>query len=311
MVMPGRKFTATTGYRYGFQNQEKDDEVKGDGNQIEFSLRAYDPRLGKFLSVDPLGGMFPWNSPYAFAENKVIQFLELEGGEITLPRIGGWTIPEPVLTLPKVPVAPIPPMPPPMMPQAPNIPHSPAMPQAPTMPTFPLNPTVSKSTPIDESKIDPNDATTYPTPPFEGNWKVEPIKPGTKGYDKGSKKGASRLENEKGDVLRWHKTDKYHPKGHWDLKRGGNTNNPWENYTPDGIKIPDGKIYGKDFNPAFVNPFSNEQLIQLLKEHYQKQEYKEKLKQYDKDLKKYNKEKEKYDKKMNDYNEARGMSDIA
>jgi RHS repeat-associated protein len=198
--MPGRKYSAD-GYRFGFNGQERDDEVKGDGNQIEFSLRIYDPRIGRFLSVDPLGGKFPWNSPYCFAENKVIQFLELEGGEITLPRVGWWTIPEPVLTLPRAPVAPLPPVPPPMMPQAPNIPHSPTAPQAPTVPTSPVNPTISKSSSIDESKIDPNDATTYPAPPFEGNWKVEPIKPGTRGYDKLKEKGATRLENEKGDIF--------------------------------------------------------------------------------------------------------------
>lgn len=297
--MPGRKFN-TESYRYGFQNQEKDDEAKGEGNQIEFSFRIYDPRVGRFLSVDPLGGKFPWNSPYTFAENKVIQFVELEGGELALPRIGPWTIPEPVLTLPKAPVAPLPPMPPPMMPQAPNIPHSPTMPQAPTMPTFPLNPTISKSIPIDESKIDPNDATTYPIPPFEGNWKVEPIKPGTKGYDKLKDKDASRLENEKGDILRWHKSDKYHPKGHWDFKKGGSDNNPWENYTPDGIKIPKGKIYGKDFFPSNTNTILGEKFIKMFNE-IQKEIYEKEKKKYDEKMKQYKKDLEKHDKKMEEY----------
>ena len=31
-----------------------------------------DPRLGRFWSVDPLASKYPWNSPYAFAENRVI-----------------------------------------------------------------------------------------------------------------------------------------------------------------------------------------------------------------------------------------------
>jgi hypothetical protein len=42
--------------------------------------------LGRFLSIDPLSSVYPWNSPYAFAENKVIQFIELEGAEVYLSR---------------------------------------------------------------------------------------------------------------------------------------------------------------------------------------------------------------------------------
>lgn len=41
----------------------------------------YDPRLGRFLSVDPLVPDFPWNSPYAFAKNDVIRSRDLEGAE--------------------------------------------------------------------------------------------------------------------------------------------------------------------------------------------------------------------------------------
>jgi hypothetical protein len=44
-------------------------------------LRIYDPRLGRFLSVDPLTKEYPWNSTYAFAENDVIRCIDLEGAE--------------------------------------------------------------------------------------------------------------------------------------------------------------------------------------------------------------------------------------
>ena len=82
MVMPGRKYQAGTGlYRYGFNGKENDNEVKGDGNQQDYGLRIYDPRLGRFLSVDPLGKDYPWNSTYAFAENDVIRNIDLDGGE--------------------------------------------------------------------------------------------------------------------------------------------------------------------------------------------------------------------------------------
>ena len=68
-------------YRYGFGGHEKDDEIKGSGNSYEFLFRIYDPRLGKFLSTDPLEGEYPWNSPYAFAENRPIDGIDLEGKE--------------------------------------------------------------------------------------------------------------------------------------------------------------------------------------------------------------------------------------
>jgi hypothetical protein len=41
----------------------------------------HDTRIGRFWSVDPLAGKFPWNSVYAFAENSPVGFLELEGLE--------------------------------------------------------------------------------------------------------------------------------------------------------------------------------------------------------------------------------------
>ena len=46
-----------------------------------FKYRVHDPRIAKFLSVDPLAPEYPWNSPYAFAENRVIDGADLEGRE--------------------------------------------------------------------------------------------------------------------------------------------------------------------------------------------------------------------------------------
>jgi RHS repeat-associated protein len=80
MHMPGRSFGSGS-YRYGFQGQEKDDEIKGIGNSINYKYRVHDSRLGRFLSVDPLSRDYPWNSPYAFSENRLIDAVELEGLE--------------------------------------------------------------------------------------------------------------------------------------------------------------------------------------------------------------------------------------
>lgn len=68
-------------YRYGFNGKENDNEVKGEGNQQDYGMRVYDPRLGRFLSVDPLTKKYPWNSTYAFAENDVIGNIDLDGAE--------------------------------------------------------------------------------------------------------------------------------------------------------------------------------------------------------------------------------------
>ena len=47
-----------------------------------FEYRMHDARLGRFWSVDPLAAKYPWNSTYAFAENRVIEGRELEGLEV-------------------------------------------------------------------------------------------------------------------------------------------------------------------------------------------------------------------------------------
>jgi RHS repeat-associated protein len=66
---------------YSFQGQERDDEVKGAGNSLNFEYRMHDPRVGRFFAIDPLASKYPHNSPYAFSENRVIDGVELEGLE--------------------------------------------------------------------------------------------------------------------------------------------------------------------------------------------------------------------------------------
>ena len=82
MQMPGRNENSGE-YRYGYNGMEKDAEMKGEGNSYTTEFRQYDPRLGRWLSLDPLMKKFPWMSPYvAFNNNPVfyIDPLGLEGG---------------------------------------------------------------------------------------------------------------------------------------------------------------------------------------------------------------------------------------
>lgn len=78
MQMKDRTFAAQE-YTYGFNGQEQDGELM-DG-AVVFKYRIHDPRIGKFLSVDPLAPEYPWYTPYQFAGNKVISHRELEGLE--------------------------------------------------------------------------------------------------------------------------------------------------------------------------------------------------------------------------------------
>jgi len=77
--MPGRLLVGATGYRYGFNGQEQDNEIKGTGNQVEFRYRGYDTRLGRFFAVDPIAHRYPYWTPYQFAGNMPIKFVDQEG----------------------------------------------------------------------------------------------------------------------------------------------------------------------------------------------------------------------------------------
>lgn len=82
MQMPGRDTTFKSQYRYGFNGKEMDNETYGgQGNEYDYGFRIYNPRVGRFLSVDPLYKEYPWNSTYAFAENDVIRSVDLDGLE--------------------------------------------------------------------------------------------------------------------------------------------------------------------------------------------------------------------------------------
>jgi RHS repeat-associated protein len=58
---------------------EKDDELKGNGNSYDFGARIYDPRLGRYLSIDPDFFKYPWNSPYDHAINSPIRLIDKNG----------------------------------------------------------------------------------------------------------------------------------------------------------------------------------------------------------------------------------------
>ena len=96
MLQPGRSWSSDD-YRYGFNGKEMDNEwygttppvagmpPEGTGNSYDYGFRIYNPRYARFLSVDPLADDYPWYTPYQFAGDNPIAFIDLDGLEESIP----------------------------------------------------------------------------------------------------------------------------------------------------------------------------------------------------------------------------------
>jgi RHS repeat-associated protein len=94
MQVPNR-FESIEDYRYGFNGMEKDDEIKGEGNSYFTYFREYDPRIARWLSIDPKTSKYPDLSPYVSFNNNPIFFTDPYGDDpperLSLSkRIGNW-----------------------------------------------------------------------------------------------------------------------------------------------------------------------------------------------------------------------------
>ena len=68
---------------------EKDDEVKGEGNSIDFGARMYDPRVGRWFATDALQGEYPSFSPYNYVLNSPIVNIDPDGKRVYfVPGLG-------------------------------------------------------------------------------------------------------------------------------------------------------------------------------------------------------------------------------
>ncbi len=81
MLMPGRTYSSEA-YSWGFNGMQKDDEISGSGNNLDFGARIYDSRLGRFLSIDPLKSNFAFMTGYSFAMNTPIRYIDKNGESI-------------------------------------------------------------------------------------------------------------------------------------------------------------------------------------------------------------------------------------
>ncbi|SDI87442.1 RHS repeat-associated core domain-containing protein [Chryseobacterium taeanense] len=75
-------------YQYKYQGQELQTET----GWYSFKWRNYMPDLGRFFNVDPLAEKYPYNSTYAFQENKLGMGVELEGLELLKIHTGFFAI---------------------------------------------------------------------------------------------------------------------------------------------------------------------------------------------------------------------------
>lgn len=66
-------------YKYKFEGREYQDELGL--NVYPFKYRTYDPALGRFWSIDPVAESYVYNGVYNFAENRVVESIDLEGKE--------------------------------------------------------------------------------------------------------------------------------------------------------------------------------------------------------------------------------------
>lgn len=89
MLMPDRQYTSSaftsTGYRYGFNGKEGDDDFNGIGNAYDFGARIYDPRLGRWNAIDPIN---QFHSPYLSMANNPIFSVDVDGRAVPVVVAG-------------------------------------------------------------------------------------------------------------------------------------------------------------------------------------------------------------------------------
>ena len=84
MLQPGRSYAQNgNGYRYGFNGQEKSDEIKGPGNSYTAEFWEYDPRAAIRWNLDPKPTVA--QSPYVVFGRNPILFTDLKGDSIVKP----------------------------------------------------------------------------------------------------------------------------------------------------------------------------------------------------------------------------------
>ena len=80
----GRTETEVSLKRYKYCGKERDEEA----GLYYYGMRYYAAWICRFVSVDPLQFKYPHYTPYQYAGNKPITFIDLDGGEEADPKTG-------------------------------------------------------------------------------------------------------------------------------------------------------------------------------------------------------------------------------
>lgn len=75
--LPSSNTQLYSGYNYKYNGKELQDEVEL--NMYDYGARNYDPALGRWMNIDPLAEKFPNSSPYAYANNNPVLFVDYDG----------------------------------------------------------------------------------------------------------------------------------------------------------------------------------------------------------------------------------------
>ncbi len=89
----GRSAAFGCEYRFGFNKQEKTDEIAGSGNHNTATFWEYDGRLGRRWNIDPVTK--PWESLYACLSNNPILMVDPDGNDtidINKNENGKWIV---------------------------------------------------------------------------------------------------------------------------------------------------------------------------------------------------------------------------
>ena len=84
MLLVGRSWEVGTGYKYGFNGKEGDDEISGTKINWDFGSRVYNATIGRWLSVDVKANRYPFIQPYNFVANCPIWFIDPAGEDIVV-----------------------------------------------------------------------------------------------------------------------------------------------------------------------------------------------------------------------------------
>lgn len=80
MLEPGRHWEAANySHRFGYNGMEKDDDIKGLGNSYDYGARFYDPRVGRFLSIDPDNNKLAGWTNYQYCRDNPIYRIDADG----------------------------------------------------------------------------------------------------------------------------------------------------------------------------------------------------------------------------------------